>query len=282
MDKGVETRERDIPVEFLSISPSLEIVALPLEHRVADIPQYRERLESLISQCDGVIGEFDPDELRKLAQNPLAVFSTGLPSRLEYFNEIKNLTLKQRKDYWAVDPAYSAEFVKLRTTHLLTALTTLFSSLAIGVAANKEKKISRRRFLEGTTLVVGSGVLYSMFGVFQDTFFGKSPPHPNPFLIEQGFRRIVVAKALKQLGKDLKPVDTRPQKFLLIYPPSHWDGIKRLAQDPSLDKVFDAIYRTVSIDQSAADAFFKIRKTSPVLNGNTAYQEIPIRSSTSV
>ena len=85
------------------------------------------------------------------------------------------------------------------------------------------------------TASVISGVALGGFALLQGT--ARTREHlrqkPSTGFTESNLRRIIVAKGIQNLAKqlDAEPGST-PKKLVLLYPPVHWKGIKEYLDDP--------------------------------------------------
>ncbi|MGB4965584.1 MAG: twin-arginine translocation signal domain-containing protein [Microgenomates group bacterium] len=251
----------------------INIQALPLEHK-SGIDQtvqvdgqtstLKDQVSSIVAEADGVIFEYLPHEIReKSPTKPEQYFN--------YFGPFEQACIDQKKEAFALDPAYDISFaVANNFSQMTSGLTgTLVSVLGatLGKKQSEPVSLTRRRFM-GLTGSAAAGV--AVFGTTnmlshatEDTMSKPIPFIPN----EAHFRRCVIARGLIDLSE--RP-EMAGKNLLLLYPPVHWEGIKALlANRERLDRDFAIYKKLYPLD----DKFFVAREYIADTNGQMALKE---------
>lgn len=206
---------------------NIQLYALPVSHSRIYGEAYRQVVEKAVSSFKIILPEYFLPEHTGLYRYPvIGEYIKQLNATDNYlFEQVAQLCQEQKKEVWALDPAYNESFIAFRAllhTHPIATFLTLSALAGYGLYQQyKNHRITRKGFLEGCFLGSLSAVSAAKAGMI--AFGAIVGPNRVPGLsvalgeIEDRFRQSQVAQHLVDLGKILPP----QSEALLIYPPWH-------------------------------------------------------------
>lgn len=279
-----ETSESEtvLPTETIRISRKLAVTAVPIEYYPVDtIDRYGPALVEAIKQSDGLIFEYFPAEMKHMSGNKLVRLWTNYNQFMPFQEFLSRSARDAAKPSYVADPAQDLNFAAIR---LLPTVLTLPGYVLMGASsldvdrtgdrlrvrsADSHRMTRRERYLRAACFAAGlvsavPGILMGNAKQYEfrhHTFTGV----PN----ESTMRRVIVAKALADLGVRLdSDPEASERQLLLMYPPAHWKGIKQYLEHPSR---MERDFRFVSVLKRMGDpfrkSFFTLREYVPAVEG---------------
>lgn len=259
--------QQTLPLEQVKVDKNLTLRAIPVEHNKREFKKYGQELIQEIQNSDGVIFEYFPPELEPLIKNSFYARNlTNYPSFAPFFGPLAEAALQAGKAVYVLDPAHDANYGYVRAVETAITPATAATSYVLGFPKlpSKEKwAISRRGVLKGLIGTLAGAVVYKR-GILDGlaTLYKEQIKHRTDtnFLSESNFRRVVVARGIRLLGADSK----RPRNLVLLYPPAHWEGIKKLLASPQrVEREFRAYSALKNINEEVTNSLFSIRRYEP-------------------
>jgi len=241
-----EKAPKVLPKDVYRVSDKLTIEAIPLEYASNEVLiKHGEALKQTIKGSDGVIFEYFPDEIQKIRENPLIQKTTNIEWFMPYSQFNAQAAREAGKRAYVLDPAHDLNFAVMRG---VTEVVWGFGSFASFLAASRMSRIGAKfgwntaKAKQAEAASVITGIALGAVAFLQGT--ARTREHlrqkPNTGFTESNFRRVIIAKGIQNIARELDAdPNATPKKLVLLYPPVHWKGIKEYLDDPKrLNRAF--------------------------------------------